>query len=143
MALTKQSFLLLITTLTQWSGPTLIRISGDESVSGQIRRKSDGGVEYSFPERVVVIANHQVMLFLVILTGWLADLLVALYRMVVLLVDRIRQPTQDARPHLYRSQRVLKICTCTRPGHDVLWFHIFVTENGQGQAQTCLSTAKT
>jgi lysocardiolipin and lysophospholipid acyltransferase len=62
MALTKQSFLLLITTITQWSGPTLIRVSGDESVSGQIRRTADGAVEYSFPDRIVMIANHQVML---------------------------------------------------------------------------------
>lgn len=62
MALTKQSFLLLITTITQWSGPTLMRISGDESVSGQIRKTADGRVEYRFPDRIVMIANHQVIL---------------------------------------------------------------------------------
>jgi lysocardiolipin and lysophospholipid acyltransferase len=61
MALTKQSFLLLITTISQWSGPTLLRVSGDESVSGQIRRTADGRVEYNFPDRIVLIANHQVM----------------------------------------------------------------------------------
>jgi hypothetical protein len=62
MALTKQSFLLLITTITQWSGPTLMRISGDESVRGQIRKTADGRVEYLFPDRIVMIANHQVIL---------------------------------------------------------------------------------
>jgi hypothetical protein len=62
MALTKQSFLLLITTITQWSGPTLMRISGDESVNGQIRKTVDGRVEYRFPDRIVMIANHQVIL---------------------------------------------------------------------------------
>lgn len=62
MALTKKSFLLLITTITQWSGPTLMRISGDESVSGQIRKTEDGRVEYCFPDRIVMIANHQVIL---------------------------------------------------------------------------------
>lgn len=62
MALTKQSFLLLITTITHWSGPTLMRVSGDESVSGQIRKTTDGSVEYRFPDRIVMVANHQVML---------------------------------------------------------------------------------
>jgi hypothetical protein len=60
MALTKQSFALFITTLTQWWGPTTIRISGDASVADQIRKTDDGLVEFSFPERIVMIANHQV-----------------------------------------------------------------------------------
>jgi hypothetical protein len=60
MSLTKQSFGLLITTMTQWWGPTTIRISGDASVAGQIRKTKDGLVEFSFPERMIMIANHQV-----------------------------------------------------------------------------------
>lgn len=60
MALTKQSFGLLIATMTQWWSPTVVRISGDASVVGQIRRTADGRVECSFPERLVLIANHQV-----------------------------------------------------------------------------------
>jgi len=60
MALTKQSFGLFITTITHWWGPTTIRISGDASVSGQIRKTADGRVEFAFPERMVMIANHQV-----------------------------------------------------------------------------------
>lgn len=60
MSLTKQSFGLLITTMTHWWGPTTIRISGDASVADQIRKTEDGLVEFSFPERMVMIANHQV-----------------------------------------------------------------------------------
>lgn len=60
MSLTKQSFALFITTMTQWWGPTTIRISGDASVADQIRKTDDGLVEFSFPERIVMIANHQV-----------------------------------------------------------------------------------
>lgn len=62
MALTKESFGLLITTMTNIWGPTTIRISGDHSVAGQIRRTPDGRVEFDFPERMVMIANHQVRL---------------------------------------------------------------------------------
>jgi len=60
MALTKQSFGLLVTTMTRWWSPTTIRISGDTSVAGQMKKTSDGRVEFSFPERIVMIANHQV-----------------------------------------------------------------------------------
>jgi 1-acyl-sn-glycerol-3-phosphate acyltransferase len=65
VALTKQSFALLIVTMTNWWGPTTIRISGDESVAGQIRQTRDGLVEFSFPERIIMIANHQIY------TDWL------------------------------------------------------------------------
>lgn len=60
MAMTKRSFALTMTVMTQIWGPTTIRISGDESVAGQIRPTKDGGVQFSFPERMVLIANHQV-----------------------------------------------------------------------------------
>jgi hypothetical protein len=60
MSVTKQSFGLLIATMTHWWGPTTIRISGDASVADQIRKAPDGLVEFSFPERMVMIANHQV-----------------------------------------------------------------------------------
>ncbi len=59
MALTKQSFGLLITTITQWFSPTVVRLSGDESVRGQLVRTKDGRLEAKFPERLVLIANHQ------------------------------------------------------------------------------------
>ena len=60
MALTKQSFGIVVTTLTQWWSPTIVRISGDESVKGQLRQTEDGRVECHFPDRMVMIANHQV-----------------------------------------------------------------------------------
>jgi hypothetical protein len=60
MAMTKRSFALTTTVMTQIWGPTMIRVSGDASVAGQIKPTSDGGVEFNFPERIVMIANHQV-----------------------------------------------------------------------------------
>ncbi|KAG5931527.1 hypothetical protein E4U53_001719 [Claviceps sorghi] len=60
MATTKQSFALTITLMTHIFGPTTIRVSGDESVAGQILPTAEGGVEFRFPERIVMIANHQI-----------------------------------------------------------------------------------
>jgi len=60
MALTKQSFGIFVTTLTQWWAPTAVRVSGDASVAGQLKRTEDGRVELHFPGRVVLIANHQI-----------------------------------------------------------------------------------
>ncbi|KAI1330179.1 acyltransferase-domain-containing protein [Xylariaceae sp. FL0255] len=60
MSLTKASFGLLITTMTQWWAPTVIRISGDASVAGQLSLTPDGRVQCDFPERMVMIANHQI-----------------------------------------------------------------------------------
>ncbi|KAI1102535.1 acyltransferase-domain-containing protein [Jackrogersella minutella] len=65
MSLTKASFGLLITTMTQWWAPTVIRISGDASVAGQFSLTPDGRIECAFPERMVMIANHQIY------TDWL------------------------------------------------------------------------
>ena len=65
MALTKQSFGILITTITEWFSPTLVRVSGDKSVRGQLKRTSDGRLETNFPDRLVMIANHQIY------TDWL------------------------------------------------------------------------
>src|SRR3954447_7463876 len=65
MALTKQSFGIVIITITQWFSPTLMRVSGDASVRGQIRRAADGRLETDFPERLVLISNHQIY------TDWL------------------------------------------------------------------------
>ncbi|KAI0814701.1 acyltransferase-domain-containing protein [Xylaria sp. FL0064] len=65
MSLTKACFGLLITTMTQWWAPTLIRISGDASVADQLSLTPDGRVQLSFPERMVLIANHQIY------TDWL------------------------------------------------------------------------
>ncbi|KAM0199406.1 hypothetical protein ACHAPI_003158 [Fusarium lateritium] len=53
MAMTKRSFGLTITSMTQIWGPTTIRISGDESVAGQIKQQPNGGVQFDFPERLI------------------------------------------------------------------------------------------
>jgi Acyltransferase len=65
MALTKQSFGLIITTITQWFSPTDIRVSGDKSIPGQLRLTKGGRLITDFPERMVLIANHQLY------TDWL------------------------------------------------------------------------
>ncbi|KAJ0423405.1 hypothetical protein BJY00DRAFT_299631 [Aspergillus carlsbadensis] len=60
MASTKRSFAVVITALTQWGCPTYVRVSGDSSVRGQIHIAKDGRLRTTFPERLVMIANHQV-----------------------------------------------------------------------------------
>jgi 1-acyl-sn-glycerol-3-phosphate acyltransferase len=65
MALTKQSFGIAIITITQWFAPTLVRVSGDASVRGLIRRAADGRLETDFPERLILVSNHQIY------TDWL------------------------------------------------------------------------
>ncbi|KAF2654235.1 acyltransferase-domain-containing protein [Lophiostoma macrostomum CBS 122681] len=60
MAMTKQQFGLCLTTVTQWWAPVTMRISGDESVRGQLRKTEDGRLECDFPERMVLISNHQI-----------------------------------------------------------------------------------
>lgn len=66
MAVTKQYFGLLITTMTQWWSPTIVRISGDKSVKGLLHQKAAAGLlELDFGERAVLMANHQIY------TDWL------------------------------------------------------------------------
>lgn len=65
MALTKQAFGILITTITQWFSPTVIRVSWNKSMQGQFRKKPDGTLETRFPERLVMLSNHQIY------TDWL------------------------------------------------------------------------
>ncbi|KAH7141233.1 acyltransferase-domain-containing protein [Dactylonectria estremocensis] len=65
MAMTKHLFAITIAVMTRIWGPTPIRISGDETVAGQIKATPDGGVQFRFPERMVLIANHQIY------TDWL------------------------------------------------------------------------
>ncbi|KAH8652073.1 acyltransferase [Xylariales sp. PMI_506] len=65
MALTKQSFGLLVTTMTHWWAPTVIRVSGEAAVAEQLSLTPDGRIECAFPERMVMIANHQIY------TDWL------------------------------------------------------------------------
>ncbi|EHY60626.1 hypothetical protein HRR90_000892 [Exophiala dermatitidis] len=65
IAFTKQSFGLLTMTLTQTFAPTKVIISGDASVRGQLLQSTEGDLILNFPERLVLIANHQIY------TDWL------------------------------------------------------------------------
>lgn len=65
MAWTKESFAVLVTTITQWWAPTIVRVSGDESMKGQLFVMDDGTLKCNFPHRLVLMANHQLY------TDWL------------------------------------------------------------------------
>ncbi|KAF2863047.1 acyltransferase-domain-containing protein [Piedraia hortae CBS 480.64] len=65
MAWTKESFAVLMTTITQWWAPTLVRVTGDESMQGQLYQMNDGSLRCNFPHRLVLMANHQLY------TDWL------------------------------------------------------------------------
>jgi len=60
MAMTKQHFGSVVMTMTYWWAPVTMRVSGDESVRGQLKKTKDGRLECDFPERLVLISNHQV-----------------------------------------------------------------------------------
>jgi 1-acyl-sn-glycerol-3-phosphate acyltransferase len=65
MALTKRSFGIVIAAITEWGCPTPVKVTGDKSVRGQLQLTSYGRLKTDFPERIVLIANHQVY------TDWL------------------------------------------------------------------------
>ena len=46
--------------MTQSWAPTIMRVSGDKSVRGQLMQTLDGNLLCDFPERLIMIANHQV-----------------------------------------------------------------------------------
>lgn len=65
MAWTKESFAVLMTTITQWWAPTVVRVSGDESMKGQMFQMEDGSLKCNFPHRLILMGNHQLY------TDWL------------------------------------------------------------------------
>ncbi|KAL8705144.1 MAG: hypothetical protein Q9201_001747 [Fulgogasparrea decipioides] len=65
IAFTKQSWGLLTTSMTQSWAPTVVRVSGHKSVRGQLLKTTDGNLLSNFPERLILIANHQIY------TDWL------------------------------------------------------------------------
>ena len=107
MARTKQHFGVVVTTITQWWSPTVIRVTADRTVRDQIRRTSDGGLACHFPERLVLIANHQVWLdaFHVLAPGSNVDLVVL--GLALFVVDSLHGT--DARLCLYHSQGIAEI----------------------------------
>ncbi|KAF2231206.1 acyltransferase-domain-containing protein [Viridothelium virens] len=62
---TKESFAILVTTMTQWWSPTIVRVSGDSSMRGQLYRLKDGTLKCNFANHLVLMANHQLY------TDWL------------------------------------------------------------------------
>lgn len=158
MANTKRSFGITISLMTQIWGPTTIRISGDESVAGQIKQTANGGVQFSFPERMVLIANHQVSpilnhshwvfhrisLRLYKLYGRIADHGESsdLYRLAVPLVGGICQQSRHARPPVHHSEAITPMDPPYRDRHDVLWLHLHVEKNVNRSAQASTSSHK-
>ncbi len=65
IAFTKQSWGLLTMTMTQWWAPTVVRVSGDSTMRGQLLQSVDGSLLCDFPQRMILIANHQIY------TDWL------------------------------------------------------------------------
>lgn len=65
MAWTKESFAVLMTTITQWWAPTVVRVSGDATMKGQLFQMDDGTLKCNFPHRLVLMGNHQLY------TDWL------------------------------------------------------------------------
>ncbi|KAL8802711.1 MAG: hypothetical protein Q9200_006490 [Gallowayella weberi] len=51
--------------MTQCWAPTVVRVSGHKSVRGQLLKTTDGNLLSNFPERIILIANHQIY------TDWL------------------------------------------------------------------------
>lgn len=60
MAYTKAIFGIVLNTITQWFSPTTIRVSWDPKLNGQFKKTEKGRLESSLPERLVLIANHQI-----------------------------------------------------------------------------------
>ena len=52
-------------TMTQWWAPTIVRVSGDSTMRGQLLQTVDGALLCDFPQRLILIANHQIY------TDWL------------------------------------------------------------------------
>lgn len=51
---------LFVFSTTQWFTSTKIYVSGDETVHNQLHELPDGRLQYRFPSRLVLLANHQV-----------------------------------------------------------------------------------
>jgi lysocardiolipin and lysophospholipid acyltransferase len=58
-ALCKQHFALVLVSLTGWWTPTTAYVTWDPSVAGEVQQTASGDIKLSFPERLVLISNHQ------------------------------------------------------------------------------------
>jgi len=146
MAYTKQCFGLVITALTEWGAPTLFRVSGDESVRGQLHLSEDGILQTSFPERLVMIANHQVYTDWIYL-WWFAYTNVMHGRVYIILKESLKyipvlgqgmmfygfifmaRKWQSDKPRLQYRLEKLKTrhsgSHSTNPQYDPMWLMIF------------------
>lgn len=138
MAVTKQHFGLLIVTMQQWWSPTKVIVSGDKSVAGQLTQSADGCLECDFPERMVLISNHEVRN---IEQHWMTMCrlteTIALCRLASSVVDSIHRAY--AWPHLHHSQRVAQIRAYSWLGNAVFLLRFPLSELGKGQRTICPS----
>ncbi|KAF2668933.1 acyltransferase-like protein [Microthyrium microscopicum] len=58
-AFTKRQFGIVLITLQEWWSPMKVRVSGDKSIQGQIRLQPNGRLRLDFPERIIIVSNHQ------------------------------------------------------------------------------------
>ena len=65
ISFTKQQFAVLTMNMTQRWAPTVVRVSGDKSVRGQLFQTTGDDLLCLFPKRMIMIANHQIY------TDWL------------------------------------------------------------------------
>ncbi|KAF2109747.1 acyltransferase-domain-containing protein [Lophiotrema nucula] len=56
----KEMCALLLFALNQWASSCTVKVSGDASVRHQIRSAPEGQIILDFPDRLVLIANHQI-----------------------------------------------------------------------------------
>jgi hypothetical protein len=131
MAMTKQHFGIVNATMTYWWAPVKMRVSGDASVRGQLRKTEDGRLECDFPERMVQVSNHQVRPTHPergrLCTKQEERLIcIDLHRLDLPLVDRLHRP--HAWPPLHHPQRIHQIHPHPRHRHDVLRLRLPITQ---------------
>jgi hypothetical protein len=129
MATTKRYCAVVAVTMTYWWAPVKVRISGDESVAGQLGTTPDGRLECNFPQRMILMSNHQVRVpSQVMLSNSHA---IDLHRLALPLVDIVRGI--HARPRLHYPKGFFEKDSDCRKRYEVLQIHIFDAEVGGRQ----------
>lgn len=60
----KELTTVLVIGLNQFRAPVVVQFSNDSTVEGQVRKNSSGEVIVKFPSRIVLMANHQVRIWI-------------------------------------------------------------------------------
>ena len=115
MALTKQHFGLLLTTMTQWWSPTAVRISGDKSVAGLIHQKKNGLLELQIWRQNNYDRQPP-----------------NLHGVVVLMVDRVYKQPTDTWAHLHRPEGLVEMDSAYWARNAVLQLHLHGEKVGDG-----------